>query len=118
MPRPPSVDEGDLSSFSAVVRWNPPVDRNGIILSYTVNYVAISSISLRDWGHHRKQMDGVRLECILGGQMNINRNMTVDGTQTTATLTGLSELLIWTLTSFALISRILSCSHEDKSGEG
>ena len=39
-------------------------------------------------------MGGVRVECILGGQMNVNRNMTLDGTQTTATLTELSKYLL------------------------
>ena len=92
VPRPPPVEPGDLlSPFSVIVRWNPPTDPNGVILRYIVNYVAVSSTPLRDMGRRRRQTDGVRNECILGGQMNVNRNMTVDGTQTTATLTELSE---------------------------
>ena len=69
-------------------------DNTGVVLRYTVNYVAVSSTSSRDMGRRRRQTNGVRNECILGGQMNINRNMTVDGTQTTATLTDLSEYTI------------------------
>ena len=92
VPPPPPVDEGDLlSPFSVIVRWNPPTDPNGVILRYIVNYVAVSSMPPQDMGRRRRQTEGVRNECILGGQMNVSRNMTVDGTQTTATLTDLSE---------------------------
>ena len=91
VPRPPPVDGRNLTPFSAVVRWNPPANPNGVILHYTVNFVAVSSTPSQATGHQRRQVGGVRVECILGGQMNINRNMTVDGTQTTVTLTELSE---------------------------
>ena len=77
--------------YSAVVRWNPPADSNGVILSYTVNYVVVSNTSSQDTGRHRRQTSGASVECILGGEANVNRNMTVDGTQTSATLTELSE---------------------------
>ena len=91
VPRSPLIDEGYLTPFSAVVRWDPPTDPNGVILHYTVNYVAVPSTLSQDVGRHRRQIDEVMVECILGGDLNINRNMTVDGTQTTATLTELSE---------------------------
>ena len=92
VPRPPPVDEGDLlSPFSVTVRWNPPTDPNGVVLRYIVRYVAVSSTPPQVMGRRRRQTGGVRNECILGGQMNVSRNMTVDGTQTTATLTELSE---------------------------
>ena len=68
-------------------------DNTGVITRYIVNYVAVSSTPPQDMGRHRRRSDGVRNECILGGQMNVNRNMTVDGTQTTATLTELSEYI-------------------------
>ena len=69
-------------------------DDTGVVLNYIVNYVAVSSTPPQDTGHRRRETDGVRNECILGGQMNVNRNMTVDGTQTSATLTELSEYTI------------------------
>ena len=77
--------------YSAVVRWNPPADSNSVILSYTVNYVVVSNTSSQDTGRHRRQTSGASVECILGGQANVNRNVTVDGTQTSASLTELSE---------------------------
>ena len=92
VPRPPPVEQRDLlSSFSVMVRWNHPTDPNGVVLRYIVNYVAVSSTPPQDMRRRRKQTDGVRVECILGQDMNINRNMTVDGSQTSATLTELSE---------------------------
>ena len=92
VPPPPPVDEGDLlSPFSVIVRWNPPTDPNGVVIRYIVNYVAVSSMPPQGMERRRRQTNGVRVECILGDDMNINRNMTVDGTQTSATLTELSE---------------------------
>ena len=91
VPPPPPVNERELTPFSAVVRWNPPSDSNGVILRYTVNYVAVSNTSSQEMGRRRRQTSGASAECILGGQRNVNRNMTVDGSQTSATLTELSE---------------------------
>ena len=92
VPRPPTVEQRDLlSSFSVIVRWDPPTDPNGVVIRYIVNYVAVSSTPPQDTGRRRRETDGVGYECILGGQMNVSRNMTVDGTQTSATLTELSE---------------------------
>ena len=93
VPPPPPVDERELTPYSAVVRWNPPADSNGVILSYTVNYVAVSNTSSQDTGRRRRQTSGASVPCILGGEANVNRNMIVDGTQTSATLTGLSEYI-------------------------
>ena len=93
VPPPPPVDERELTPYSAVVRWNPPADSNGVILRYTVNYVAVSNTSSQDTGRRRRQTSGASVECILGGEANVNRNMTVDGTQTSATLTELSECM-------------------------
>ena len=95
VPQPPPVDERNLTPFSAVVRWNPPTNPNGVILHYTVNFVAVSSTPSQSTGRQKRQVGGVRVECILGGQMNINRNMTCDGTQTTVTLTELSEYALF-----------------------
>ena len=85
------MDNRDITSFSAVVRWNPPAEPNGVILSYTVNFVAVSMVnsSSRDVGRQRRQKSLVAAECILGGETNINRTITVEGTS--ANLTDLSE---------------------------
>ena len=93
VPRPPPVDARNLTPFSAVVRWSPPTSTNGVILHYTVSFVAIYSSPSQSSGRQRRQVGGIRVECILGGQMNVNRNMTLDGTQTTATLTELSKYM-------------------------
>ena len=102
VPRPPPpVDEGDLlSPFSVTVRWNPPTEPSGVVLRYIVNYVAVSSTPPQDMGRRRRDTGEVRVECILGGRMNVSRNMTVDGTQTTATLMELSEYSYITFLSF------------------
>ena len=91
VPRPPPVDNADITSSSAVVTWNPPPDPNGVVLSYTVNFAAVSMVNSapQDMGRRRRQTSVVTSECILGGEMNINRNITV--VETTATLTNLSE---------------------------
>ena len=91
VPPLPPVDERELTPYSAVVRWSPPADSNGVILRYTVNYVAVSNTLSQDMGRRRRQTSGASVPCILGGEANVNRNMTVDGTQTSATLIGLSE---------------------------
>ena len=94
VPRPPQVPPEDLlSPFSVIVRWDPPTDPNGVVLHYIINYVVVSSTPPQDMARRRRQIEGVGNECILGGQMNVSRNMTVDGSQTSATLTELSEYI-------------------------
>ena len=91
VPRPPPVDNRDVTSFSAVVRWNPPTELNGVILSYTVNFVAVSMVNTPsgNMGRRRRQTNVVRAECILGGVTNIDRSITVE--ETSANLTNLSK---------------------------
>ena len=57
--RPPPVDGRNLTPFSAVVRWNPPANPNGVILHYTVNFVAVSSTPSQATGHQRRSQGGV-----------------------------------------------------------
>ena len=110
VPPPPPVNESELTPFSAVVRWNPPSDSNGVILRYTVNYVAVLNTSSQEMGRRRRQTSGASAECILGGQRNVNRNMTVDGSQTSATLTELSEYTYIII----CVQHLLNChSHEN-----
>ena len=85
------MDDRTITSFSAVVRWNSPTDSTGVILSYTVNVLAVSLVNTPSGnaGRRRRQTSVVRAECILGGETNIDRNITVE--ETFATLTNLSK---------------------------
>ena len=103
------MNERELTPFSAVVRWNPPSDSNGVILRYTVNYAAVSNTS-QELERRRRQTSGASAECILGGEMNVNRNLTVDGSQTSATLTELSKYMYIII----CVQHLLNChSHEN-----
>ena len=88
MDLPPEVTE--TTATSAIVRWSPPEDPNGIVTSYKVNYVVISSDPGATQGDKRKRQTNVKMECIIGG--DINRNVTV-GNVTMTTLVGLSKQL-------------------------
>ena len=93
--RPPEVPPSEITSTSALVQWSPPSDPNGVIRGYVINYVVISSDPGQFGGssnRRRRQANSVATECIMGGMGNVNRNMTVDGTQTSAQLNELSEL--------------------------
>lgn len=88
MDLPPEVTE--TTATSAIVRWSPPEDPNGIVTSYKVNYVVISSDPGATQGDKRKRQTNVKMECIIGG--DIDRNVTV-GNVTMTTLVGLSKQL-------------------------
>ena len=87
---PPEVGENETTATSAIVKWSPPEDPNGIVTSYKVNYVVISSYPGATQGDKRKRQTNVIMECIIGG--DIDRNVTV-GNVTMTTLTGLSKQL-------------------------
>ena len=82
-PAPPMVPAMDeITSSSAIVRWNPIPERfsSGEITNYVINYRIFESAN--------------RLlvpECIIGGAENADRNLTVDGDLTNATLQNLSN---------------------------
>lgn len=69
-------------------------DDTGEVIRYTVNYVAVSITTSQGMGRRRRETNTVSDRCILGGLMNIDRNMTVNGTETSATLTELSEYTV------------------------
>ena len=69
-------------------------DDTGEVIRYTVNYVAVSITTSQVMGRRRRETNRVSDECILGGRMNIDRNMTVNGRETSATLTELSEYTV------------------------
>ena len=93
VPQPPEVNTSDINTTTALVGWLPPPDPNGIILNYTVRYVAVSMAAAGE-GRRRRQAGSVILpECILGGQGNINRTQRVAGTETSLLLTNLSQCI-------------------------
>ena len=90
-PAPPVVPTMDeITSSSAVVRWDPIPERfaNGEITNYVINYrISESANRMR-----RQTIDGMVVpECIIGGADKADRNMTVGGNQTNATLQNLSK---------------------------
>ena len=90
-PMVPTIDE--ITSSSAIVRWNPIPERfaNGEITNYVINFRISESV-------HRlksqKTDSMVVPECIIGGTGNTDRNLTVGGDQTNATLQNLSKIVL------------------------
>ena len=82
--------EDFVSSTSVTVRWNPPSDPNGEIIRYTVNFVAISSTPV---SRRKRQAAELRVECIRGGEDNVDRDISVEGNppNTFVTLDNLSD---------------------------
>ena len=84
----PGVRENETTATSAVVRWSPPEKPNGVVTSYRVNYMVISSNPGAIQGDKGKRQTNVMIECII--DRDIDRNVTV-GNVTVTTLTGLSK---------------------------
>ena len=83
----------EITSSSVVVRWNPIPERfaNGEITNYVINY-RISESGNR---MKRQTINGMVVpECIIGGIENADRNLTVGGDQTNATLQSLSKVIL------------------------
>ena len=114
--RPPPVQNSDLTAFSAVVRWNAPIDPNGEITRYNVIFVALSKPDRSLPGSRRKRQNSaldLQVECIIGGSGNINRTIVLNGNppQTFATLTELSELPLLTMSELDACVLVLSTGH-------
>ena len=109
VPEPPPVNNTMITSFSAVVRWNPPTDPNGVILNYTVNFVAVSMVNTPSGnvGRRRRQTSDVTAECIQGGETNIDRNITVE--ETFATLTNMSKCAYFIFYTGYFINCVCAC---------
>ena len=98
--KPPVVSQDDIiSSTSVTVRWDPPSDPNGDIIRYTVNFVAISSTPV---SRRKRQADELRVECIRGGEDNVDRDISVEGNppNTFVTLVNLSEYSMYVLLEY------------------
>ena len=114
-PAPPMVPTMDeITSFSAVVRWNPIPERfaNGDITNYVINY-RISESGNR---MKRQTVNGMVVpECVIGGVENNDRNLTVGGDQTNATLQSLSTIvhLLYTYVEIEeLTFNLFACSSQ------
>ena len=82
------MNSDTITTTSAVISWDPPPDPNGVIISYTVQYVAVSMAA---GGRRRRQVGELLPECIFGGEGNIDRTVVVPGTNTSLPLDQLSE---------------------------
>ena len=85
----------DIGPFSAIVHWDPIPERfaNGDITNYIINYGISDPFMYSSNRRKRQIVDGVLVpECINGGVENVDRNMTVGGDQTSATLLNLSKI--------------------------
>ena len=91
-----------LTSRSVVLRWSPPADPNGAITMYNISIVVLSNDPIAfmmggGQGDRRKRQTSgdtnINTNCVEGGQMNVNRNLTVIGNGTSYTLTDLSKYL-------------------------
>lgn len=80
--QPLEVSPDNITSTSALIEWVEPSEPNGIILSYTVNLVAVSQRSRR-----RRQVSEVEM-CVQG---DVDRDLDVPGDQTSLRLSGLSK---------------------------
>ena len=86
------VSPDNITTTTASVSWEEPPDPNGVIIRYTVNYIAVSMATGGLGGKRRRQIrEDIIEECIIGGMGNINRTMEVDGTQISLLLEDLSE---------------------------
>ena len=82
------MNSDTITNTSAVISWDPPSDSNGVIISYTVQYGAVSMAA---GGRRRRQIGELLPECIFGGEGNIDRMAVVPGTNTSLSLDQLSE---------------------------
>ena len=91
IPEPPVVNETTISPTTAVLTWDVPIP-NGVIISYTVGLVGLSTVngSTSNSGtgrRRRRKRDTLIVSCV--GE---NRNITVGGDQTSLEVTDLSQL--------------------------
>ena len=85
------MSPANITINTSLVSWAPPPDRNGIIISYTVRYVAVSMANGTQQGRTRRQAGGeVLSECVMGGEENIDRSQDVPGNTTQLLLEELS----------------------------
>lgn len=89
--QPPEVPPENITTTTASVSWQEPRDPNGVIIRYTVNYIAVSMAGGPEGKRRRQTGEDILRECIIGGMGNINRTMEVDGTQISLLLEDLSE---------------------------
>ena len=92
VPQPPVVDTDTITTTTAVITWPPPTDPNGVVIRYTVQYIAVGIAGSSQRRKRRQTGSELLPECIYGGVEKINRTQDVPGTETSLTLNQLSEL--------------------------
>ena len=84
-PPPPTPDPETITSTSAVLTWAAPEDPNGVILSYTVNLVAVGSV-LGSSQRRRKRQSMDFEFCVDRLGYMVGRNFFVPGNTTSLTV--------------------------------
>ncbi len=79
--RPPVVPEQVITPFLANISWSPPVDPNGVIIQYSVNFYIVSNDTTSTSRKRRQAVIPTVIDpvCVIGGEDNINRNISVTG---------------------------------------
>ena len=86
------MDTITIATTTAVITWDPPTDPNGVVIRYTVQYIAVGIAGGSQRRKRRQTGSELLPECIYGGVENINRTQVVPGTEMSLTLDQLSEL--------------------------
>lgn len=90
---PPAVNKTNLTSTSVLLRWNHPVDPNGIITKYRVNVMAVSTdpgaMGIGS-GNRRRRQVGLNTNCIMG-EVGLTSNFTTSDNETALFVTSLCE---------------------------
>ena len=109
-----------LTSRSVVLRWSPPVDPNGAITMYNISIVVLSNDPIAfmmegGQGDRRKRQTSgdtnINTNCVEGGQMNVNRILTLIGNRTSHTLTDLSKCLGNTVFNILIVIIVIVVIH-------
>ena len=92
---PPVINNNDIGSTTAIIRWNPPIHPNGEITSYTVEVIPIRfKEDPYDTVIGRRQTEGNVLTCIEFLNISAVVSVTVRGNSLSINLTGLSKFFL------------------------
>jgi len=95
-PAPPPVPRENIAATTAVIGWNPPADANGVIISYTVNIVAVSLLNEVTSQKRRRKREMTEMmtfeECAARMGRQVDSNETVPGNTTNLTVNNLGKL--------------------------
>ena len=90
----PVINNNEIGSTTAIIRWNPPIDSNGEITSYTVEAIPIQfKKDPYDTDRAKRQNEETFLTCTQFLNISAVISVTVGGNSLNVTLTGLSKFL-------------------------